>query len=378
MKAQLPDDIFALYAHYDLDGENYRVFPKAAPQKLESASTASDPLTPKITELKLADEAALLQDRSHPDTPTRTVVTAKLETPEFGEEFRSNPTRPEFAARAHTWAALHNLRRYVTTPTALDHTRVSKVLAASSFSIHGVAGGVGATTIAAVLARLLARSGRRVGIFDEQEFSTLPVFFGGNRIGRDQRRLAGLYSLFQPEIRILSHDVFEPAPLPVSTGTFIERNSTQLADHYDHLIFDQSGRTTDGSGAAVPVYVAIPDVSSVLGTKKLRQYFGTQHTNTRVMCVLNRFDFATPLHREVLAWFQENFPEVITVNNSPLVPEALAEGMTVVDWAPSSEVANDLVNLYNAIGRLLARNGLTSPNTMNPADFGPERLPLCC
>jgi cellulose biosynthesis protein BcsQ len=59
---------------------------------------------------------------------------------------------------------------------------------------------------------------------------------------------------------------------------------------------------------------------------------------------LNQFDVSSPLHVDVRAILQQQLGDRLlpfVLRRSAAVSEALAEGMTVIDYAPGSEVAED-------------------------------------
>jgi cellulose biosynthesis protein BcsQ len=63
---------------------------------------------------------------------------------------------------------------------------------------------------------------------------------------------------------------------------------------------------------------------------------------------LNQFDTASPLHRDVRALLQQRLGDRLlpfVLRRSSLVSEALAEGMTVIDYAPGSDIAADYHDL---------------------------------
>ena len=64
--------------------------------------------------------------------------------------------------------------------------------------------------------------------------------------------------------------------------------------------------------------------------------------------VLNKFDAALPLHLDVREVFRRKLGARLlqfTIRQSPAVSEALAEGMTVMDYAPSDPVARDYMDV---------------------------------
>jgi cellulose biosynthesis protein BcsQ len=64
--------------------------------------------------------------------------------------------------------------------------------------------------------------------------------------------------------------------------------------------------------------------------------------------LLNQFDPSLPLHLDIREVLREQLGDRLlpfVVRRSPAVSEALAEGMTVMDYAPSSSVAEDFGTL---------------------------------
>ena len=64
--------------------------------------------------------------------------------------------------------------------------------------------------------------------------------------------------------------------------------------------------------------------------------------------MLNQFDPSLPLHLDVREVLREQLGDRLlsfALRRTPTVSEALAEGMTVMDYAPASTVAEDYGNL---------------------------------
>jgi cellulose biosynthesis protein BcsQ len=64
--------------------------------------------------------------------------------------------------------------------------------------------------------------------------------------------------------------------------------------------------------------------------------------------VLNQFDSSLPLHLDVRELLREQLGDRLlpfALRRAPAVSEALAEGMTVMDYAPNSTVAEDFGSL---------------------------------
>jgi cellulose biosynthesis protein BcsQ len=346
MTEQAPDDIFALYSQFDLDESTYRVFPQPKPTVAKPRAAtlvmAEHPVEQAAAEGPCLKSSALL-----PAIPSN--------APPFISVSRTERIPPKALETDGSRAALHNLWLHVKPKHEDDRNATASSLATASISVYGAAGGVGTTTVAAVLTRLLAKSGRRCAIFDQTGDSTLPIFFGAQKIAEDHRRFSGLHALFEPRIRILSRDMFEPIKAAQADGmSFIERNFSDVAGEIDHLIFDHPARCADNVGAGLKLCVAIPDLSSLAGTRKLVQRLESANSPVRSVCILNRFESKSALHQEVLGWYHESFHDVVTIRDSHLLPEALAEGTTVMDWSPDAPISTDFFNLFAVINGLLA------------------------
>ena len=73
--------------------------------------------------------------------------------------------------------------------------------------------------------------------------------------------------------------------------------------------------------------------------------------------MLNQFDPSLPLHLDVREVLREQLGERLlpfSLRRAPAVSEALAEGMTVVDYAPNSTVAEDFGALAGWVKSLAA------------------------
>ncbi len=312
------DDIFALCSRFDLDQENYRVFPKNLP-----TSRSSD----------YSDLASEALPEKEPDSDS----TAQ-------------------ASRT----ALRNLWRHVELSESKEGIISFHELLAASVFVYGTAGGAGATTIAATLARLLAKAGRRCALIDERDESVLPFFFGNQQAIYDARRYPGLHAASEMAVRIITKGTSDPdnstQPNCDAENSWLQRSVFPFQSGLDHLIVDvRRGQEPSLSADATPIAVltAVPDVSSLVGARALKRILREKASGVQMVCVLNKFDSSQALHLEIRGWFEENFDRVVTLSRSDLLNEALAEGLTVVDWRPQSEPTADFLRLTKTIQDLM-------------------------
>ena len=103
-----------------------------------------------------------------------------------------------------------------------------------------------------------------------------------------------------------------------------------------------------GSVVVIPV---APDMNSVISLGPVEKFFaGTVDADGRPVqpyYLLNQFDASLPLHLDVREVMRQQLGDRLlpfVIRRSPVVSEALAEGMTVIDYAPESPVSGDCMN----------------------------------
>ena len=105
----------------------------------------------------------------------------------------------------------------------------------------------------------------------------------------------------------------------------------------------------------------VPDMNSILGTQAMESLFAdlrdVEGKLVRPYYVLNQYDPALPLHLDVREVLRQSLGDrllPIMIHRAPAVSEALAEGMTVIDYAPGSAVTEDYKGLAHWIQTLAA------------------------
>jgi cellulose biosynthesis protein BcsQ len=95
-----------------------------------------------------------------------------------------------------------------------------------------------------------------------------------------------------------------------------------------------------------------PDMNSVAGLRAMEQRFAAiADRDGRPLLpfyVLNRLDVALPLHLDIREVLRSELGErliAVAVRRSAAVSEALAQGMTAVDYAPDAPVARDYTDV---------------------------------
>jgi cellulose synthase operon protein YhjQ len=233
-------------------------------------------------------------------------------------------------------------------------------------AIFSLAGGVGKTSLVATLGRALSARGERVLLVDTAAYGLLPFFFGAG----DQR--PGMLRTFNPpsasgdapvQMITLDPENFGPETAPQEALT---AEISKHARGVGRVIIDlatASGSTTRRIMRLSPQILVplIPDMNSVVSVSSIDAFFdhngGTAAVHSLPSYVLNQFDSSLPLHLDVREVLREQLGDRLlpfVLRRAPAVSEALAEGMTIIDYAPNSTVAEDFASLASWVKSLSA------------------------
>jgi cellulose synthase operon protein YhjQ len=274
---------------------------------------------------------------------------------------------------ANRWYALKGVFDPQAAPEQVPAPPPARVPVLAVFSL---AGGVGKTCLVASLGRALSSRGERVLLVDTAAYGLLPFFFGA----RDQR--PGQLRTFNPPgvsadapIQLVTFDP-ESRPAEYQTNQANAQTDPQAANQ-DRLGQDwlgqeviryargshralidlptASGATTRRILRLAPIVLVpvLPDMNSVVSVGAIEGFFRNNASITGgqpVMpyYVLSQFDYSLPLHLDVREILREQIGDRLipfALRRSPSISEALAEGMTVMDYAPNAVVAEDYANL---------------------------------
>jgi cellulose synthase operon protein YhjQ len=265
---------------------------------------------------------------------------------------------------ASRWFALRNVFDPATPqPEAVPAPTASR---APSMAVFSLAGGVGKTSLVATLGRALAARGERVLLVDTAAFGLLPFFFGAT----DQR--PGQLRTFNPP------GVSSDAPVQMVTidpeGLGPEQGGAEslsgeiakFARGASRILVDlatASGATTRRIMRMAPLVLVpvVADMNSVVSVSSIDAFF--EHNNIHggkpvlPYYVLNQFDATLPLHLDVREVLREQLGERLlpfALRRTPAMSEALAEGMTVMDYAPGSALTEDFATLAGWVKSLSA------------------------
>ena len=249
-------------------------------------------------------------------------------------------------------------------------------LSTTVITITNQKGGVGKTTTAAALLASLHRRGARVLGVDLDPQGSL-----GFSLGLDIERCTTLYDVFrgavEPAAAISATDTCDLMPSNILLSAaelefnrpgrefLLKTALSRVADRYDYIVIDTPPALNI---LTVNAYVATdsliipmaPEVLSLLGVSQIKETIESvrNYYNSRLRVLgilLNRYNARFNLNREILELAQQMAAQLDTrvfetkIRTSVAVAEAPAQGISVVDYAPSSKPAQDFEALCDEI-----------------------------
>ena len=224
-------------------------------------------------------------------------------------------------------------------------------------AVFSLAGGVGKTSLVATVGRALSSMGEKVLLTDTTSHGLLPFYFGASELRQ------GTVRTFSPPsgstdapIYLVSYEIDHKGSDDAAQEQLTEEIiNNSRGTHRILLDLNVSSswivRRMSRLNPTILVPVA-PDMNSVISLQTLEKFFsGVNDGDGRPLqpyYVLNQFDTSLPLHLDVREVMRRQLGERLlpfVIRRAPAVSEALAEGMTVVDYAPDAPVAEDYLNL---------------------------------
>jgi cellulose synthase operon protein YhjQ len=224
-------------------------------------------------------------------------------------------------------------------------------------AVFSLAGGVGKTSLVATLGRALSLQGEKVVITDTTAHGLLPIYFGVRELR------PGVVSTFSPPPESAAQPISLLACDLTGKGEFerqqqmLSENILRSAQNHHRLLLDLASgsswlvRSLADLHPVVLVPMA-PDMNSALSLLAVEKLFrGITASDGRSVLpfyILNQFDATLPLHLDVREVLRRQLGDRLlrtAIRRSPAVSEALAEGMTMLDYAPDAPVSQDYLEV---------------------------------
>ena len=233
-------------------------------------------------------------------------------------------------------------------------------------AVYSLTGGVGKTSLVAAVGRALSGIGEKVLLADTTVPGLLPYYFGAREVR------PGVMRTFSPPngsgdaaIQLVSFNGDSgPCVAGGESALACEIKKNGTGSHRVLVDLDTAaGSVIRGlAGASLTVLVPVAaDMNTVISLQAVERSFeGAMDAEGNAILpyyVLNQFDASMPLQLDVREVLQKKLGDRLlpfAIRRAAVVGEALAEGMTVMDYAPSAPVAEDYGRLAEWVRSLSA------------------------
>ena len=283
------------------------------------------------------------------------------------EQMRASDTLQQSRERvASRWYALQGVFEQTDSAESEIRPRRRREPRTPVLAVVSLAGGVGKTSLVATLGRSLSSLGEKVLLTDTTTHGLLPFYFGANELRH------GVVRTFTPPsgsadapIDLVSYDADAYRHDEHAEGALAEEITASSRGAH-RVLLDLHAASSwiirrlalENPTILIPV---APDMNSVISLKTVENLVAevtdAEGQPARTFFLLNHFDASLPLHldvREVLRQRLGNRLLPFVIRRAPVVSEALAEGMTVVDYAPEDAVAGDYLHVAKWLRTLAA------------------------
>ncbi|WP_459614924.1 cellulose biosynthesis protein BcsQ [Bordetella sp. 2513F-2] len=221
----------------------------------------------------------------------------------------------------------------------------------SSVALHGLRGGVGATSAAAALAYAMHSLGQRVVALDLSAQDLLRLHFNvswADARGWASAAAAGrpwhadAYTVL-PGLHLLPHgsppDTADPAPDPATWRARLG----ELSAHYDWVVLDLPA----GPQGAALLGLADLDLCLAEADPACAALLARRSAREAPHLLISRYDPASPLQRDIRLVWQHEYERLVpsVLHRDESVLEALAHKMPVGQYRLGSQGAQDALSL---------------------------------
>jgi hypothetical protein len=327
--AMPPDDVSALMMRVELDHSQYKVFDRRLGSQIESLAPSRRAFHPVATMSSRVSTVA-----AEPHIPIQDVA------------------RPR-------WNVLNSL---ISAGTKDQVAATPEALLVPMLTLSAGSGGVGKTTILSTLARVLSGMGESIFLVHSDSQRSLPLHFGGQQIvpGRVRTLIPPVRDCGQ--LHLYAHTQDESA-VHEEVGCWLPRQVNAFASEVGRVLCEVTNSDIPERQmlnlASVNLRVLVPDINSVLAVNRDLAEMDDEQELNRTFYLLNKYDAAVPFHRDV----RERLGVVLggrllpfAIRRTDQVSEALAAGLTVMDYAPNAPIAADFKLLAQWLRNSMQRN----------------------
>jgi len=241
-------------------------------------------------------------------------------------------------------------------------------------AVFSLTGGVGATSLLASLGRALSAAGEKVILIDTTSQALLPFYFGGRELRPGLMRTYSPPDAGGEPISLILHDATQmngddDAQQRLAQQIFAGAFGTDriLADVSPAAIWLLRRWARLKPAVLVPLIPSMDAMLRLESTERLFRELSTPPAEPLLpYYVLNHFDRQQPLHEQLRTALRRRLGDRllhVAVAESATVAQAVADGLTVIDYAPDSEAAQEYRDLAAWLRIVSPPRAATAANT---------------
>lgn len=242
--------------------------------------------------------------------------------------------------------------------------------------VYPIAGGVGTTTVIATLARVLSRTGEQVLMVDGARQPFLNLFFGGVLSSDGVSTYLPNRNSGEGAIHIVNrgNDAPPPVQAPDCEDNMVDewmwRGLHKFGEQVEHIFVDIWPELPNHAhrfllSGSFCLSVVAPDLRCLLAISQFLKWIAAQEQaighRLEPYFLLNYVDKRVPFHLEVQEQLHQQLGHRLLpfyIPRSDEIPEATAEGMTIVDFVAGSPVVDSFLRLADWIRQLSAQTAV--------------------
>jgi cellulose biosynthesis protein BcsQ len=332
----LAKDVAKLYSYAHIEDGKYRSFSRGS--KLQQAVRPLAEVTQKPTAAAAAAPQAAQKE------PQLTATSAEPVAPQSESAQRARTGPPPGALAAIQSTPARRSGRSVWSEASSKPSTKQK----TAIAICSIAGGTGKTTFVANIGRILSAHHESVMLVDTSGSTLLPFYFGAE----DMR--SGLRTFLSPELGSPPmHVIGNESP----TTEWLKNEVRPAMETVQRTIFDLGPASFSLIPEIFPLcaVVVVPlltDLNSIMSIPRIEGYHRMMDEQGVAapwpVYVSNKFDMESERERSGRELIAREVGErllPITIRRSPKVSEAIAQRMTVTDYAGESTIAQEFLQL---------------------------------
>jgi cellulose biosynthesis protein BcsQ len=223
-------------------------------------------------------------------------------------------------------------------------------------------GGVGKTTILSTVTRVLSGMGESIFLVYSDSQRSLPLHFGGQQMvpGRVRTVIPPARDFGQLHLYARPQD---ESGIHEEVGCWLPRQVNALVAEVGRVLCESTNPDIPERQvldlASINLRILVPDINSVLAVNRDLARLDAEQDSLSTFYLLNKYDSAVPFHKDVRERLRAVLGERLlpfAIRRTDQIPEALAAGVTVVDYVPHAPVVEDFKLLAQWLRNSMQRN----------------------